>query len=114
MAFHLVCVAGGACGLRLVCLGLPLTGRNRFVAASYGVQPQGHVQVAHALVTYGHDDTARVAPAMPPTDLTVPQDDTCTGGLGLSTMAPERNVLRVAQLAQAREHTTWQACLAPA
>jgi hypothetical protein len=34
IAFHLVCVEVGACGIRLVCLFLHLTGLNRFVAAS--------------------------------------------------------------------------------
>ena len=34
IAFHLVCVEVGACGMRLVCLFLPLTGLNRLVAAS--------------------------------------------------------------------------------
>lgn len=34
MAFHLVCVEVGACGIRLVCLWLNLTGLDRFVAAS--------------------------------------------------------------------------------
>src|SRR5262252_885925 len=34
IAFHLVCVEVGACGIRLVCLFLNLTGLNRFVAAS--------------------------------------------------------------------------------
>jgi hypothetical protein len=34
MAFHMGCVAVGACGIRLVCLVLPLTGLNRFGAAS--------------------------------------------------------------------------------
>ncbi len=34
LAFHLVCVEIGACGMRLVCLMLALTGLNRFVGAS--------------------------------------------------------------------------------
>ena len=38
IAFHLVCVEVGACGIRLVCLSLHLTGLDRFVAASYGAQ----------------------------------------------------------------------------
>jgi hypothetical protein len=50
-ACHLVCVDGGACGMRLVGLCLHLTGLNRFVAASYGAQPQVHGQGEHARVT---------------------------------------------------------------
>ena len=52
IAFHLVCVEVGACGIRLVCLFLHLTGLNRFVAASYGAQQQVNVHVEHAMVTY--------------------------------------------------------------
>ena len=51
IAFHLVCVEVGACGIRLVCLFLHLTGLNRFVAASYGAPQQVNVQVEHARVT---------------------------------------------------------------
>ena len=40
LAIHLVCVEVGACGMRLVCLLLQLTGLNRFVGTSYGMQPQ--------------------------------------------------------------------------
>jgi Psq-like protein len=39
LAIHLVCTEVGACGIRLVCLLLKLTGLNRFVGASYGTQP---------------------------------------------------------------------------
>ncbi len=38
IALHVVCVEIGACGIRLVCLLLKLTGLNRFVGASYGTQ----------------------------------------------------------------------------
>jgi hypothetical protein len=114
IAFHLVCVEVGACGIRLVCLFLNLTGLNRFVAASYGAQQQVNIQVEHAMVTYGRDETVRLAKDMPHKDLTVTQDETFTGGLCLITMDPESNFLSVEQLAQAREQTTWHACMAPA
>src|SRR5215470_14214058 len=51
---------------------------------------------------------------MPHKDLTVAQDDTFTGGLCLITMDPERNCMIVEQLAQARDHTTWNDLMAPA
>src|SRR5258706_12126456 len=35
LAIHLVCTEVGACGMRLVCLLLRITGLNRFVGASY-------------------------------------------------------------------------------
>ena len=34
LGFHVVCVEIGACGIRLVCLWLQLTGLDRFVGAS--------------------------------------------------------------------------------
>ena len=114
IAFHLVCVEVGACGIRLVCLFLHLTGLNRFVAASYGAQQQVNLQVEQAMVTYDHDETARLANGMPQKDLTVTQDETFTGGLCLITMDPESNFIILEQLAQARDQTTWDDLMAPA
>src|SRR6266403_1977316 len=70
MACHLVCVEVGACGMRLVCLWLNLTGLDRFVAASYGAQQQVNRRVEAAIVTYRQDETARLANDMPHKDLT--------------------------------------------
>jgi hypothetical protein len=114
IAFPLVCVEVGACGIRLVCLFLNLTGLDRFVAASYGAQQQVNRQVEHAMVTYRQDETARLAQDMPRKDLTVTQDETFTGGLCLVTMDPESNFIILEQLAQARDQTTWDDLMAPA
>jgi DNA-binding XRE family transcriptional regulator len=114
IAVHLVCVEVGACGIRLVCLLLNLTGLNRFVAASYGAQQQVNRRVEEAMVAYRHDETARLAQDMPHKDLTVTQDETFTGGLCLITMDPESNFILVEQLAQARDQTSWNAYMAPA
>jgi hypothetical protein len=114
IAFHLVCVEVGACGIRLVCLFLHLTGLDRFVAASYGAQQQVNLQVEQAIVTYRHDETARLAQAMPQKDLTVTQDETFTGGLCLVTMDPESNFILLEQLAQARDQASWNEWMAPA
>ena len=114
IAFHLVCVEIGACGIRLVCLFLHLTGLDRFVAASYGAQQQVNLQVAQASVAYDHTEPPRLAKAMPPKDLTVTQDETFTGGLCLITMDPESNFIILEQLAQARDQTTWHDLMAPA
>jgi len=114
IAFPLVCVEVGACGIRLVCLFLHLTGLNRFVAASSGAQQQVNLQVAQAMVPSHHDEAARLANGMPPKDLTVPQDETFTGGLCLITMDPESNFILLEQLAQARDQITWDDLMAPA
>jgi hypothetical protein len=114
IAIHLVCVEVGACGIRLVCLFLHLTGLDRFVAASYGAQQQVNLHIEHAMVAYRHAETARLANGMPQKDLTVTQEETFTGGLCLISMDPESNFIIVEQLAQARDQTTWNALMAPA
>jgi hypothetical protein len=114
IAFHLVCVEIGACGIRLVCLFLHLTGLDRFVAASYGAQQRVNLHVEQAIVAYGQTETPRLAKDMPTKDLTVTQDETFTGGLCLITMDPESNFILLEQLAQARDQTTWNALMAPA
>ena len=114
IAVHLVCVEVGACGIRLVCLLLNLTGLNRFVAASYGAQQQVNRRVEEAMVAYRQDETARLAQDMPRKAITVTQDETFTGGLCLVTMDPESNFIILEQLAQTRDQASWNACMAPA
>ena len=114
LALHLVCVEVGACGIRLVCLLLDLTGLNRFVAASYGVQQQVNVQVEQAMVDYQQTETPRLAKAMPRKTITVTQDETFTGGLCLVASDPVSNFIILEQLAQARDQTTWNNLMAPA
>lgn len=114
IAFHVVCVEVGACGIRLVCLFLHLTGLDRFVAASYGAQQQVNRRVEEAIVGYHQDETARLATDMPRKDLTVTQDETFTGGLCLITMDPESNFIILEQLAQARDQASWNEWMAPA
>src|SRR5215510_11091147 len=114
IAFHLTCVEVGACGIRIVCLFVNLTGLDRFVAASYGAQQHVNSQVEHAIVTYRHSETARLAKDMPHKDLTVTQDETFTGGLCLVTMDPDSNFIIVEQSAQARDQSTWHELMAPA
>src|SRR5438093_13371206 len=78
LAFHLVCVEIGACGIRLVCLVLQLTGLTRFVGASYGTQQQVNRRVEAAIVAYRHEESARLAQEMPRKDITLTQDETYT------------------------------------
>lgn len=114
MAFHLVCVEVGACGIRLVCLFLNLTGLDRFVAASYGAQQQVNRQVEEAIAAYRQAETARLAKDMPHKDITLTQDETFTGGLCLVGSEPVSNFIILEQLARARDQTTWNALMEPA
>ena len=106
IAFHLVCVEVGACGIRLVCLFLNLTGLNRFVAASYGAQQQVNRRIEEAMGAYRQDATARLAQDMPRTAITVPQNETCTNDLCLMTINPKSHCIILEQLAQAREQAS--------
>jgi Family of unknown function (DUF6399) len=108
MALHVVCVEIGACGIRLVCLVLELTGLNRFVGASYGTQQRVNRGVEEAIVAYRREESARLARAMPPKDITLTQDETFTGGLCLVGIEPVSNYILLEQVAQARDQDTWQ------
>ena len=111
LACHLVCVEVGACGIRLVCLLLKLTGLDRFVAASYGAQQQVNRQVEEAIVTYRREESARLARDMPPKAITLAKDETFTGGLCLVAMEPKSNFIVLEQAAHGRDQDTWQALM---
>jgi hypothetical protein len=111
---NLVCLEVGACGIRLACLFLKLTGLDRFVAASYGSQQALNRQVEQAIVVYREDETARLAQDMPHKDITLTQDETFTGGLCLVGIEPVSNFIILEQLAQARDQTAWNDLMAPA
>jgi Family of unknown function (DUF6399) len=114
LALHVVFVEVGACGIRLVCLLLQITGLNRFVGASYGTQQQVNRHVEEAIVAYRQEESARLSHEMPRKDITMTQDETFTGGLCLVGIEPVSNYIVLEQAAQARDHDTWQACMEPA
>lgn len=114
IALHVVCVEIGACGIRLVCLVLELTGLNRFVGTSYGTQQRVNRRVEEAIVAYHREESERLAHAMPAKDITVAQDETFTGGLSLVGIEPVSNYILLEQAAQARDQDTWSALMAHA
>lgn len=114
LAIHLVCTEVGACGIRLVCLLLQITGLNRFVGASYGTQQQVNRRVEEAIVAYRQEESARLSHEMPAKAITVTQDETFTGGLCLVGMEPTSNYILLEQTAQARDQDTWQQLMAQA
>src|SRR3989440_6348762 len=80
LAIHLVCTEVGACGIRLVCLLLQVTGLNRFVGASYGTQQQVNRRVEEAIVAYCREESERLAHEMPTKAITLTHDETFAGG----------------------------------
>jgi hypothetical protein len=111
LGIHLVCTEVGACGIRLVCLLLTLTGLDRFVGASYGTQQQINRQVEEAIVAYRREESARLAKDMPAKDITLAKDETFTGGLCLVAMEPKSNYIVLEQTAHGRDHATWHALM---
>lgn len=114
VALHLVYTEVGACGIRLVCLFLQITGLDRFVGASYGTQHQVNRRVEEAIVAYRQAEHARLAREMPAKAITLTQDETFTGGLCLVGIEPVSNYILLEHTAQARDHDTWQDLMAPA
>jgi hypothetical protein len=107
LGVHLVCTEVGACGIRLVCLLLKLTGLDRFVAASYGAQQQVNHQVEEAIVSYRREESARLATDMPAKAITLTKDETFSGGLCLVATEPKSNYIILEQSAQGRDQDTW-------
>ncbi|HSX81201.1 MAG TPA: DUF6399 domain-containing protein [Candidatus Saccharimonadia bacterium] len=114
VALHLVYTEVGACGIRLVCLFLQITGLNRFVGASYGTQHQVNRHIEEAMVAYRQEESTRLAHEMPPKEMTMTLDETFTGGLCLVGMDPESNYIVLEHTAAARDQDTWNALMAPA
>ena len=111
LALHVVFVEVGACGIRLVCLCLKLTGLDRFVGASYGTQQQVNRHVEEAIVAYQREETTRLAQEMPPKEITATQDETFTGGLCLVAIEPVSNYILLEHTAEARDQDTWNALM---
>jgi hypothetical protein len=111
LALHVVFVEVGACGIRLVCLFLKLTGLDRFVGAAYGTQQQVNRHVEEAIVAYQREETTRLAQEMPPKEITAPQDETFTGGLCLVAIEPVSNSILLEHTAEARDQDTWNALM---
>jgi hypothetical protein len=114
LALHLVYTEVGACGIRLVCLMLQLTGLNRFVGASYGTQQQVNRRVEEAIMAYRQEESARLGHEMPAKEITMTQDETFTGGLCLVAIEPVSNYIVLEHLAAARDQDTWHELMAPA
>lgn len=111
LALHVVFVEVGACGIRLVCLFLQMTGLNRFVGASYGTQQQVNRRVEEAMVAYRQEESTRLAQEMPAIDITLTQDETFTGSLCLVGIEPVSNYVLLEHTAEARDQDTWSALM---
>jgi len=108
---HVVFVELGACGIRLVCQVLKLTGLDRFVASSYESQRRINVAVECAITHYAKSERERLAPAMPQKDITVAQDETFTGGLTLVAIEPESGFIILEDTSKTRDAAAWKTAM---
>jgi hypothetical protein len=86
---------------------LKITGLDRFVGASYGIQQQVNRHVEEAIVAYRQEERARLAREMRHKEITMTQDETFTGGLCLVGIEPVSNYIVLEQAAAARDQDTW-------
>lgn len=114
LAFPLMGVEVGACGIGLVGRVVELTGLNRFVGASSGTPQQGKRRVAEAIVAYRQEEHTRRAHEMPAKESTMTPDATLTGGLCRVGREPMSTSLVWEQVAQAHAQDPWQARMAQA
>ena len=114
IAAHVVITLLGSGGIRLVCVWLELTGLNRFVAASYGSQQQVGTVIETATVSFGQQEKARLAKAMPSRKITTCQDETFHPEPCLVALEPVSNFILLEQYAPTRTAAAWQAAMAEA
>jgi hypothetical protein len=114
LALHVVFVEIGACGIRLVCLFLEMTGLDRFVGTSFGSQQRINRGVEEALVAYHREEAERLGRDMTLKDITMTQDETWTGGLCLVAIETVSNYILLEQTAEARDHDTWRELMSSA
>jgi hypothetical protein len=114
IAAHLVMTLVGPGGIRLVGLFRELTGRDQFVAASYGPHQQVSVNLEQAVVAFGQAEKERLAAGRPPKQITVCEDATFHPEVCLVAIEPVSNFIRWEPYADNRRAETWTRAAAEA
>lgn len=107
LAAHFVMGLLGACGIRLVCLYLELTGLSQFVAAAYGSQQKVAVGMDKAVVAFGREERNRLAAGMTPKQITVCEDETFHPEVCLVGIEPVSNYILLEKYASNRKADEW-------
>jgi hypothetical protein len=114
LAAHFVITLLGPSGIRRVCLFLELTGLDRFVAASYGIQQQVSVAMEEAIVAFDKQEKTRLATDMKPKQITVCEDETFHPEVCLVAIEPVSNFILLERYADNRKAETWNQAVAEA
>lgn len=107
VAAHFVMGLMGACGIRLVCLYLELTGLSQFVAAAYGSQQKVAMAMEKAVVTFGQEERNRLAANMTPKQITVCEDETFHPEICLVGIEPVSNYILLEKYVSNRKSDEW-------
>ena len=111
LAAHFVMTMLGPCGIRLVCLFLELTGLDRFVAASYGVQQKVSADMEEAIVTFDGEERSRLASGMPPKKIAICEDETFHPETCLVGIEPISNFILLEKYTTSRKAEQWSTSL---
>lgn len=107
VAVHLVFGEVGPCGTRLISKFLKLTQLDRLVGSSYGCQYKLRVRLENALVEFGEEERARLAPRMRAREITVCQDETFHPQTCLVAIEPLSNFILLEEYTSDRTSEAW-------
>jgi hypothetical protein len=111
-AAHLVFVQGNDCGLRNMAWFLELSGLDAFIAPSYGSQQAVAEEMESLLIHFGQEADRRLAAQMPPSEITLCEDETFHPQICLVAIEPVSNFILVEQYQPQRDTETWNQCTA--
>ena len=111
LAAHYVFSQIGPCGIRMISTFLKLSGISCFVAASNGSTHQVSKTMTEAIIAFGKEERARLAPGMPTRSIAVAQDENFHEGVCLLAMEPASDFILLEELADNREADTWTAAM---
>ncbi len=104
---HFVMTLLGACGVRLVCTYLEISGLSQFVASSYGAQRKIAVSMEQSTVKFGETEEERLSTEMKPKQITVAEDETFHPQTCLVAIEPVSNYIILEQYTEDRKGDTW-------
>lgn len=114
VAAQLVITLLGAGGIRLVCTFLELSGLDRFVASSYGVQQQQIAAMEEAVGVFGDEQRRQLGAKMRHKAITVCEDETFHPQICLVGLEPASGFILLEKYAEKRDAETWTRAMAEA
>lgn len=111
VALHFLFGQLGLNGVDLLCRVLDLTRLDAYVAGSHGAQHGVSATMTELIVTYGGEQRALQAGAMPHRTIALAEDETFPEGVWLVAMEPVSGFVLVEESAENRKAATWTAAV---